>query len=299
MSKCWYKIWWEHPLRNIIVTFILYFIIVVLWSITFPWFSTWFFPKTEFGIYNKGFWNDLLVNLNASSFDFLVFGVILFFFEKRRERNGSNKDLLNNLIDISKYNSPEINLKKIGILRRLNEAGVYEIKIHRMNISGSELNVTPTFDKSKVIEIRDITFKDSDLTGLVLKNIYLTKSNFINTALQAINLEGSKLRNVTFDDCIMKNAVFENTKFHGVTLSACNLSKANFRNGEFKNCMFKLSDMGGVVFDGANMNRANIRGVTNLNVDDLCKSENLDYIIADDDVISRVKTLRRDVKFSR
>ncbi|CNC79592.1 secreted effector protein PipB2 [Yersinia intermedia] len=298
MFKRWFDKIRAHPLKNIVIIFFVYFIIIVTWSLFFPWLSTWFFPKTEIGIYNKGFWSDLLVNLNASSFDFFVFGIILFFFEKRRERNENNKDLLNNLIDISKYNSLEINLKKVGILRRLNEMKIYEITVHRMNISGTGDDMSSNAEKAKYIEIRDIKFKESDLTGLVLNDIYMTNSEFVNTKLQAISLIGSKLKNVTFNNCNMRNAIFSHAKFHNVTLINCNLTKASFRSGEFKSCIFKNCDMNGAIFDVANMNRANLRSVTNLDEGELCRAKNLDYVVVDDDMKLKIKTLKKDVKFS-
>ncbi|MCQ8229099.1 pentapeptide repeat-containing protein [Pantoea trifolii] len=277
----------SHPYASIFLVFSIYLIITIIFSSLFPWLSKHILPNTSLGIYNKDFWINLLINLNASLIDFIFFGIALFIFQRRNERKTLIEETKNSLSDISKYNDVTLNLKKVGLIRRLNEQKCHTITMHRLNISGSG------------VEMRDVKLIDSDLTGLESESIYFNTVYFEKCNLKSSNFQRSKLRNLTMLDCTLKNVNFSHSNLKGAIFKECRLMGAKFNNCNLQSAILSGSNLERVDFEGANLNFCNLKSAININATELCKAATLNYIVLDPIVELQVRSLRGDVKFSR
>lgn len=278
---------YERPVVAALSTFSIYLLIVFLLTAFFPWLSTNILPDTSAGIYNKQFWEGVLVNLNSSVVDFFVFGVILFYFHKKGESNSFITSMLNELSDIAKYDDIQLNLKKVGILKRLSSLDHDKYTLHRIAIGGDG------------VEIRDVKIRKSDFTALNAKKVYINTLSVIETSLRSSDFSDSKIRNAVFDSCNFRNTNFENTISAGNKFNNCDFKNANFKNSNFKSSIFVGSSFEGVKFEGCNLNRANFKNAINIDITELCKASDLNYIIAEQNIISQIKIMRPDVKFSK
>lgn len=276
----------EHPVNSLICIFLLYLLATLFFSFSFPWLSTVVLPHTSAGIYNKEFWVNLLVNLNASLIDFVFFGIALFLLQRRNERKSAITEMVNELSDISKYNDQVVNLRKVGLIRRLGELKHYKFTMHRMVISGNS------------IEVRDITFKNSDFTGMEGENIYVNGMEVSYSSLVSSTFNKSRIKNATFNFCNLKNIKFKEAKFRNTTFASCNFSGANLNKADLQSVKLVGCDMENVNFEGAILDRTSLKGAKNLDITQLCKAKSLNYIALEDPLKLQVKRLRPDVKFS-
>ncbi|EOV6157703.1 pentapeptide repeat-containing protein [Enterobacter ludwigii] len=278
---------YERPVFAALSTFSIYLLIVFFLTAFFPWLSIHILPNTSTGLYNKQFWEGVLVNLNSSVVDFFVFGVILFYFHKKGESNSIISSMLNELSDIAKYDDIQLNLRKVGILKRLSSLGHDIYTLHRIAIGGAG------------VEIRDVKIRKSDFTALNAKKVYINTLSVIETSLRSSDFSESKIRNARFDSCNFRNTNFEKTTSVGNKFNDCDFKNANFKNSNFKSSIFSGSSFEGVNFEGCNLNRTNLKNATNIDITELCKAADLNYIIAEQSIISQIKTMRPDVKFSK
>lgn len=278
---------YEHPVFAALSTFSIYLLIVFLLTTFFPWLSTHILPNTFAGLYNKQFWEGVLVNLNSSVVDFFVFGVILFYFHKKGESNSIVSSMLDELSDIAKYDDIQLNLRKVGILKRLSSLGHDIYTLHRIAIGGDG------------VEIRDVKIRKSDLTALNAKKVYINTLSVIETSLRSSDFSESKIRNARFEHCNFRNTNFERTTSVGNKFNNCDFKNTNFKNSNFKSSIFVGSSFEGVNFEGCNLNRTNLKNATNIDITELCKASDLHYIIAEQNIISEIKIMRPDVKFSK
>lgn len=276
-----------HPYTAIFLVFSIYLVMTITCSVAFPWLSNKILPNTSLGIYNKDFWVNLLINLNASLIDFAFFGIALFIFQRRNERRLLIQDTKNSLADISKFNEVTLNLKKVGLIRRLNEQKCYSIAMHQLNISG------------KGVEMRDVKLIDSDLTGLESEFLYINNVRFEGCTLRSSNFKNSKLKRLTMTDCTLKNINFSNANLKGAILKECRLMGAKFKHANLQSAVLAGSNLDNVDYEGANLNFSNLKGASNINISELCKAATLNYIVLDVAIEQQVKIMRGDVKFSR
>ncbi|MDJ0036450.1 pentapeptide repeat-containing protein [Pantoea allii] len=277
----------DHPVNSLISIFFIYLFATLFFSFAFPWLSKVVLPHTSAGIYNKEFWVNLLVNLNASLIDFVFFGIALFLLQRRNERNSAITEMMNELSDISKYKDQVVNLRKIGLIRRLGELKHYKFTMHRMVISGDS------------IEVRDIIFKNSDFTGMEGENIYVNGMDVSYSSLMSSTFNKSKIKNAAFNFCNLKNIKFKDAKLRNTTFASCNLSGANLNNTDLQSVKLAGCNMENVNFEGAILDRASLKGAKNLDIVQLCKAKSLNYIALEDHLKLQIKSLRPDVRFSK
>ncbi|MRT40110.1 hypothetical protein GJV09_02060 [Enterobacteriaceae bacterium RIT702] len=274
-------------LTPISVIFLLYLLVTVISSISFPLLSKYVLPNTSIGIYNKDFWVNLLINLNASLIDFVFFGIALFIFQRKNERRMLIEETKNNLSDISTFNEIKLNVSKVGMIRRLNEQKCFTISMQRMNISG------------KGVTMKDVKLIDSDLTGLEGESVYFNTVHFEGCNFRGSNFQKSVLRNLTMINCTLRNTNFSNSNLKGALLKECRLMGAKFNGTDLQSAILSGSNLERVDYNGANLNFCNLKGAMNIDVTELCKAATLNYIVLEPAIEQQVKAIRSDVKFSR
>ena len=258
-------------MENVIFIFILYSLFIIITSL---WAGT----------YSNGFVNNFLVNANSSILDFFVLGVILYYFEYKKQKNETISELLEDLENIAKHESIELNIKKIKLIRTLNSQEVYKINMPRMKINN-------------LSTIKHIKFNDAELSGLEMDNSKIRDCSFENCTIQALNLENSTLKNVKFIKCKIKNMKAIKSNFKNTIFIDCQLTGSDFSFSRMLSCTLKSCDLETVNFNQADLRSANLLGSINIDVDKLVNAKNLDYLICEPSIKSSLLDIRGDIKF--
>lgn len=258
-------------MKNIILIFSVYAILIFIIT-----------DKTNG--YNKSFLQNFLVNANSSILDFLVLGVILYYFEYRKQKSENISELLEDLENIAKHSSTELNIRKIKLIRSLNAQGVYHIHSPRMKINN-------------LATVKYIKFHDAELSGLEFTKSSIRDCSFENCSIQALNLTDATLKNVTFINCKIKNMKAKNATLKNISFVNCFLVGSDFTNCQLKSCILKQCDLEGSKFNDADLSNANILQSTNIDAHALINAKKLNYLICDQDIKILIKSLRPEVKF--
>lgn len=263
-------------MKYAINTFGIYLIGIVIFSI--------FFNESKFGIYNMDFWHDFLINANASILDFLVIGVVLYYFEASKQNKESIGELLEDLQNYSIHSSIEMNIKKMKIIRKLNSKNVKKINSLRM--------------KMDHITIKRIHFTDSELSGLDLTSSRLEEATFTGCNIQALILNNATLKNVVFTDCKIRNMKCIKAKLSNVKFIKCKLEGSDFSESSLIACMLKGSDLNNVNYLKTDLRNGNIKDCTNINIIKLTEAKNLNYVVCTEEQRRGIKQIKESVKFT-
>ncbi|MBL0909108.1 pentapeptide repeat-containing protein [Pectobacterium carotovorum] len=277
-----------------IIAFLVYTIIIVAISALFPFLSRHIFSTTHLGIYNHSFWVSFLINANSSILDFLVIGVIIYFLDKSRERKEKERErkekekkfiseMRMDLEDYASHSTTEINLKKLGIIKRLMERGERKIDIQRISL--------------KEISIKKLQFNDSDLTGINFEETRISDCIFTDCNLRSLNFNKSKAKTLKFENCKINNMKLTNGKYTELVFNNCDLKNSTITNSVLPSCIFNNCNMEGVLYTGSDMRSVNFKNSTNISPTSLSEAKCIDYIVAEKSIIDELKILRKDVKF--
>ncbi|PAN73406.1 hypothetical protein CIW69_15130 [Enterobacter cloacae] len=257
---------------------------IILIFIAYAFFIIFITDKTN--NYNDNFLQNFLVNANSSILDFLILGVILYYFEHKRQNNDAIQELISDLENLAKHSSGELNIMKLKIMRQLNQKGVFDIKVQRI-----EMN--------ELAGIKNLKFKDADLNSINMSHSYIKKCNFEKCILSAMNIDNCTLRDVRFVNCNLKNLKAQNVDFQNVYFENCILDGAYFNDSQIKSCILKGCDFKNVTYEGANMRSANLTDAKNIDITQLIKAGCLDYLICDEKIKQELKAKNDSIKFAR
>ncbi|WP_233623690.1 pentapeptide repeat-containing protein [Citrobacter cronae] len=260
-------------MRNIIFIFSIYAVTIILISM-----------KTN--NYSDSFLANFLVNANSSILDFLILGVILYYFEHKRQNKETVKELLEDLENLAKHSSAELNIMKIKIIRQLNDKGVLNINVQRIELT-------------KLSVIKYLKFKNADLKSLNMSDSYIRDCSFENCEIQALNINDNRIKNVKFIKCDLKNIKASNVKFQNVVFDECNFSGGYFSHSNLSSCIMKNCDFKDVTYENANLLSANILGARNINIEKIIESKKLDYIKCSDEIKFELKKKNPGIKFAK
>jgi len=240
------------------------------------------FPNTTLGLYNKAFWENVLVEAHGMVFDILIIGVVVIWLDTRRSNFNERLNMENDLNDLSYLNLPEVNHKKIGIMYRLNQMGVEKFDINELIIID--------------VRIKRLSVKSSALNNLKASKSLINESQFNSTSLEFADFSQTQIKSTSFHDCEMKKVSFLKAKASGVDFSGSNLERAKFIDTNLQSAIFKGCNLREANFEGANLRSANFKEVKNLKLERILKAKNLDYIVLDESVKVELKKLKGDIK---
>lgn len=264
-----------------IVTTLIVFSATAFW----PYLSSWVFPNTTLGLYNKSFWENVLVEAHGLVFDIFFIGLVLVWMDSHRQKRESIKRNQEGLLDLNTFIDEIYQKRKINMIKRLNENEVYKIDVTDLTLYDIELKGTKFINsrlyglKFSKCRIFNLDIQSSKLNSADFSYSNLKKSQVLDSNLNNANFSGAKLIGIDFQKSNLFRVKFINTNLEGADLRSCNLKKT--------------------VFDGANLKQANIKKCKNVNCKALAKAKCLDYIKADDEVIHELKELRPEMKISR
>jgi uncharacterized protein YjbI with pentapeptide repeats len=272
------------PLRISLTLSVVLSFSLALITTNWNYLSTTILPNTTIGLYDRNFWENLLVEAHGFLFDVMIIGVFVASLESRR----SNRELIlrhrEDIDDLAHLDTPEINMKKIGIVKRLNAVNILDINVQNLALTE--------------VKAKGIMFKGAKLIGFKLPNGSAHSFMFQDSNLRSSDFSGSTMKNCNFIKCNLYKTDFSRSKVSGTNFTDSNLDRAKFVEADISSVIFKNSDLRGVSFDGANARGANFKGVTNLNIEDLIRAACLDYIVIDETLRNELLERRAEVKFS-
>lgn len=279
------KKWLSNNVHHAVYVFGFFSLFVILCSGFFNYLSEYIFPNSDWGIYDKSFWVNLLININSSIIDFLFLGLLILYFDRKKESEKEEKILRRDLSDYSFHDTLELNLKKAGILKALTEMKKFKVDVPRLRIHE--------------IELSDIILNDSDMSGLSFYKTKLSNVKFTNCNLRSLNLMEATSKKLYFNDCKIRNLKLSNGVFKSVEFKSCYMGNAKMNNVDLSSAIFNGSDLDGASYDNSNFRSANFLNCKNIDVTKLCQAKCLDYIVAEENIIDEVKRIRPDTKMRR
>lgn len=261
-------------------------VFIVFVSITAGWnyVSTTVFPNTTVGLYDRNFWENILVESHGLLLDILVLGVLVVWLELRR----NNKQFIyrhkEDISDLAHLDTPEINMKKVGIIKRLNSINIYDIDVPNLVLTNAKA--------------KGLKFKNSKLIGFKLSNGSLHSFSYEDSNLRSSDFSGSRILNTEFIRCNLYKTDFTNCQASGTDFTDSCLDRVKFIGANMTSANFRGSDLIGASFEGANLRNANFKDAKNLSIERLIKAECLDYIVIEEVLRNEVLRHRDEVKFS-
>ena len=273
----------DNPIKTSVFVVGIFAILLLSIGVFWNFLASNIFPNTAIGIYEKSFWVNLITGLHGVLIDLVLVAILIFWLDHRGNRKFLIQNFIEELEDYAKLDYAKINLRKLGHLRRLNSNNIYSINVQNLTLNN--------------MHVKSLCLSDCKLIGLKVANGKVEKSKFTNINMRSCNFENSTLKSVSFSHCILLNTKFIKANLKGVNFYSCNLERSNFTDADLQSVILKLCDMKGVNFENANLKRANLLGVKNININELAKAKNLDYIQLDLEILNDLKKLRHDMNY--
>ncbi|WP_397454753.1 pentapeptide repeat-containing protein [Pseudomonas lurida] len=273
------------PIGTALLVVLVAFIIIVTISSAWEFISTTVFPDTTIGVYNRGFWENVLVELHGMLIELAVVGVLLLWLDGRREHASSVLQSKEELIDYAELDFPEAHLKKMGALKRLSIAGNTNFVVRDLHLVGRDLKGL----KLKGCSVIGMRLTGGKVTSTTFESVEMRSSNFVDCKIKStLFISGSVYK------CNFQGATLIDVRFEGV-----DIKKAEFVNCIMTNTIFKNVSLAGVKFDGANLGRCSFLGAQDIDVAQLAKADNLDYISISTELLKELIAIRPDIKYQR
>lgn len=212
--------------------------------------STTIYPNTTWGLYNRDFFENLLVEMHGSIFDLIVVGVILYWFQLKKEERGRLNRAKEDLESLKFYYGKDSSFRFYSALRHLLSLGPKKVEIPEADFNHLKIDDLHLSDSNLIAT----NFYKSILSGVKLEFCDLEAANFID----------SEIKKSTFIKTNLKRARFINAKLNGMNFKECDIRGANFKNAELKSANFRGVDCSQVNFKGANLRSSNFLGALNL-----------------------------------
>lgn len=264
-----------------VVLMLVVFLITAFWSSV----SDNVLPATILGLYNKDFWENFLVEMHGIVFEISIIGVLIVWLDSKRGKFGDIKRLIEDLDDYATLDFPEINVKKLGHIKRLNEHGVKSIDVQNLVLNG--------------IKIKGVNVEGNRLIGLKIVNGSVLGSTFKCIKMRSSDFQKSTIKNTTFESCELLKSKFMESRCKGVDFSNSSLERADFTNADLQSSIFNGCDVRETKFEGANLKHVSFHNSKNLTAKILIKANNLDYVKVPDEILNELIAMRPDMKYQR
>ncbi|GGN24183.1 MULTISPECIES: pentapeptide repeat-containing protein [Marinomonas] len=242
------------------------------------------FPNASWGLYNREFWENVLVEAHGLLFEIFVIGFIVLWLDSRRQKVEHIERNMEHLWDLNTLQEKEVIKKKIGSVKRLNDANIHKIDVTDLLLED--------------VTLKSFVFKESKLFGLKLKSCNIFDLELINSKVNSGEFSESSFKRCNLSGSLFKNANFSNTEMTGIDLRKADLFRAKFNSANLEAADLRQANLKKAVFQDASLRNANIKMCANVDLESLAKANDLDYIKADDEIISGLLRLRPDMKLN-
>jgi uncharacterized protein YjbI with pentapeptide repeats len=263
------------------VLVIVVFLITAFWDLV----SETILPNTTLGLYDRSFWENFLVEMHGIVFELSVVGVLIIWLDSKRNRNNDIERLKEDLEDYSNLDFPEINVKKLGNFKRLNQHNIKDINVQNLVLNGLNIN--------------GIYAEGARLIAFEVKEGFITNSVFKSMKMRSSDFQGTRIKNTKFEYCELLKSKFVRAKCKGIDFSGSCLERADFTDADLQSCIFKGCDLREVIFERANLKHAAFHESIYLTAEILAKAKNLDYVKVPDEIMCDLIRLRPDMKYQK
>ncbi|MGG4128096.1 pentapeptide repeat-containing protein [Paenibacillus illinoisensis] len=209
----------------------------------------------------SSFWEGFLVNLHNSVFDFLILGVILYYFTNRFNEKQKIQEYHENIDDVRFWFKEEATSKIVANISRLNKRGVTKINLSKCYLKDAYL--------------KEVLLINSELMGAVLQGARLRGAQLDGSDFKGAKLEKADFRGASLNEAKMRYIFCEETIFIGANLTNTDLRQARLMNSDFKSAIFKGADFKGAEFDNSSFVKANFIGARNIDINNILKAKTL------------------------
>jgi len=241
--------------------FLAFSVIIVLITGFWGWVSSSILPNQTWGLYNRSFFENILANAHGTIIDLLVVGLILYWFEQRRNkrdevererrlREDKARRAREDLSDLRYDRSTDAPYKVLGTIRRL-------LDLKEKNLKLSEINLSR-------LEIRDLKLERSDLHATVFKKCHLLRVRIENCRCEAAVFIDAHFKHTIFFKADLRRAKFQNATLKGMDFTSCDITYADFTGADLSSANFRNVDCKGVKFNNAILRSTNFIGAKNL-----------------------------------
>lgn len=255
----------EHLVKTTIVVFIALSLVTILITGFWGTVSELILPNSTWGLYNKSFFENLLVEMHGGVIDLLIVGVILYWFDIQRTKKDTKEQAENNLANLEYYAGPDAPFKYYQALRYLASLQVFEVKIQNANLRN--------------LQIKELKLTNSQLSGINFSGSTLKKVNLQNCKLQGAQFIDSKLKQCMIKDSNLERSKFINAELKGMNFEGCDIQGTTFKNCQLQSAIFKGVDCKNVSFKGSNLRSANFRGATNITKEMILEADNYKAVV--------------------
>lgn len=249
---------------------ILLILIVALsgfWNEWSPWISA---HMSSWGLYNIKFLEEFLTGIHGSIFDLFIVGVIIYWFDKRREKKDSINKSKEKIEMLRYYRGSDAAFITYDALKHFLSFGDNKIDIPESNLSNLKINN---------LELRDSNLIAINLSASKIKNIKLVRCN-----LEAAQFIDSDFKGTEFETVNFKRSKFINAQLKGVDFSTCDIRGVNFSNANLQSAIFKNVDCSKINLKGTDLRSANFIGAKNLTRGMILEARNYAYIKLPSDI---------------
>jgi len=242
-------------------------------------------PNTMLGLYNRDFWENFLVEMHGIVFELSIIGVLILWLDSKRSKLGEITRLREDLNDYSTLDFPEINVKKLGHIKRLNEHNIKNIDVQNLILNK--------------LKVKGIIAEGAKLIGLKIVAGSIVSSNFKSMKMRSSNFQESTIKNTTFESCDLLKSKFNESICKGVDFSNSSLERADFTASDLQSSIFNGCDVREAKFDGANLKHVSFHNAKHLTSELLLKAKNLDYVKVSDEIMAKLIVQRPDMKYQK
>lgn len=262
-------------------------LVLVVFLITAFWddVSSTVLPNTILGLYNKDFWENFLVEMHGIVFELAIIGVLILWLDSKRSKLGEITRLREDLEDYSTLDFPEINVKKLGHIKRLNEHNIKNIDVQNLVLNG--------------LKVKGIIAEDSRLIGLTIIAGSIIGSNFKSMKMRSSNFQKSTIKSTNFESCDLLKGKFNESICKGVDFTNSSLERAEFTNSDLQSSIFNGCDVREAKFDRANLKHASFHNAIHLTPELLLRAKSLDYVKVSDEIMAELIAKRPDMKYQK
>lgn len=273
----------DDPIKTAILVVGIFGLSLIALGLSWGFLSNNIFPNTIVGIYKKSFWENLVISLHGVLIDLILVAILILWLDHRRTKRASNQQFKEDLEDYALLDFDEINLKKLGHLKRLNFNKVYSVNVQNLVINR--------------MHAKGLLFHDCKMIGLKLSNGRLESSRFSSVRMRSCNFEKTEMKATEFIDCILLKSKFAFSTLKGVSFEKSILERCDFSDADLQSTILKSCNLTGATFANANLNRANLMNAVGVDVEELSKAKSLDYIQIEVDILEKLKDIRPDMNY--
>jgi len=239
-------------------------LVVVLITGFWPFVVSHALGDTTWGLYSREFFENVLVEAHGAAIDLFVVGVVVLWFENRKNARDSIRSHTTTLMDLRFYRGPDASYRIMGEVKRLLELGVKSFQLPEAALNN--------------VEITDVILKDSNLRAANFSNTTFSQVVLDNCECDAAIFAGARFRHVTLRKTRLRRAKFQDAKLNGCDFSGCEIQMADFTNADLRSAIFRGVDCRGVTFKNADLRSANFTGAKNLSSNALSAARNAKYV---------------------